>query len=71
MRDNNAEEHDILSSFWDHLGKSHVTDKDMRIAIRAVVIKLGLEKNRILPGRVRSHSFRTGEGNGAEIYRDR
>ena len=60
MRVNNAKEHDILSSFWNHLEQSHVTDKDMRIVTRAAVIKMGLEKNGISPERVGSHSIRAG-----------
>ena len=60
MRENHAKDVDILSSYWDHLGQGHVTDEDMRIAIRRAVISLKLEKNGILPTRVGSHSFRAG-----------
>ena len=60
MRDNAADNMDIISSFWGHIGHSHVTDKDIRIAIRHALITLRLDKNGILPGRVVTHSFRTG-----------
>ena len=60
MRNNNAKEDNIRSSFWDHLGQAHVTDGDMRIVIRRAVITLGLLKNGILLGRVGSHSFQEG-----------
>jgi len=40
MRSNKAVADDILSSFWDHIGKAHVTDEGMRIGIRAAVITL-------------------------------
>jgi len=60
MRANNADKNQIISSFWDHLGIGHVTDKDMLVEIRRAVIKLGLEKNGIIPSRVGTHSFRAG-----------
>ena len=60
MRTNCASDNDILSSFWDHLGQGHVTDEDMRVAIRRAVIALRLEKNGILPSRVGTHSLRAG-----------
>ena len=61
MYNNNAKLDDIISSFWDHLGKCNVTDDDMRVAIRRAVIMLGLSKNGILRSRVGSHSFQAGE----------
>ena len=60
LRDNNADENDIISSFWDHLGQSHVTDVNMRTSIRAAVTSLGLTKQGITPTRVGTHSFRAG-----------
>ena len=60
MRDNNADDNDIISSFWDHLGQGHVTDGDMRVAIRRAVIALRLDKHGFSPSRVGTHSFRAG-----------
>ena len=60
MRDNNAKEDDIMSSFWDHLGLAHLTNEDKRITIRRAVITLRLSKNGILSERVGSHSLRSG-----------
>ena len=58
MRDNNIKEDDIISSFWDHLGKSNMIDNAIRIAVRRSVITLQLSRKGILPDRVGSHSLR-------------
>ena len=60
LRDNNATPHDLLSSSWDHLGQAHVTDEDMRRAIRAAVLRLNLSQHGITPERVGTHSLRAG-----------
>ena len=60
LRDNNAKQNDILSAYWDHLGKTHITDKDVRRATKAAVLKLGLAANVVTPCRVGTHSLRAG-----------
>lgn len=64
MRNNNADDNDILSSFWDHIGQCHVTDEDIRVAIRRAVITLRFNKSGFLPSRVGTHLFRA-DGGGA------
>jgi len=51
---------DIVSSFWDHLGREQVNDDNMKVVIRRAVIKLGLIINRILPARVEIQLLRAG-----------
>ena len=46
--------------FLDHPRQLHVTDENMRVAIRRAVISLKLDKHGILPSRVGTHSFRAG-----------
>ena len=60
LRQHNAITTDLLSAHWDHIGQAHVTDEDMRRAIRAAVLKLGLSTHGITPDRVGTHSFRAG-----------
>ena len=57
MRNNGAVDNDTLSSFWDHIGHSHVIDEYIRIAIRRAVITLQLDRNENLPSRVGMRSF--------------
>ena len=60
LRDNNAKQTDLLSTYWDHLGKAHITDEDIRRALKAAVLKLGLSSNGITPDRIGTHSLRAG-----------
>ena len=60
LRDNNALKDDIISSYYDHLGVGHVTDEEIRKAVKRAVIKLGLAKNGLTENRVGSHSLRAG-----------
>lgn len=38
LRDNGAEQDTLISTYWDHLGKTQVTDDDMRVAIRYAAV---------------------------------
>jgi len=60
LRDNNVKTADIISSYWDDLGKGNLTDVDIRVALRRAVILLGLSKNGITAERVGMNSLRTG-----------
>jgi len=60
LRDNGAGQDTIISIFWDHIGRTQITDDNMRVAICRAVVKLGLENNGILAARVGSHSFWAG-----------
>ena len=55
MSDNGSKEDDIISSFWDHLGKANMTDEDMMIKTRRAVITIYLSKNGVLTESVGSH----------------
>jgi len=60
LRDNNVKTADIISSYWDDLGKGNLTDVDIRVALRRAVILLGLSKNGITAERVGMNSLRAG-----------
>lgn len=60
LRDNNAKTADIISSYWDDLGKGNLTDVDIRVALRRAVILLGLSKYGITAERVGMNSLRAG-----------
>ena len=60
LRDNGAKADDLISTFFDHIGKGHVTDDDMRKSVRRAVTVLRLEKHGILASRVGTHSLRSG-----------
>jgi len=62
LRDNNAKETNLISSFWDHIGKDSLTDTDICVAIRRAVILLDLQKNKITSARLGTHSFQSGGG---------
>jgi len=40
LQNNKAKKDDLISIYWDHLGKAHVKDEDMKITIRRAVITL-------------------------------
>lgn len=46
----------------DHLGPAHVTDDDMRVALRYAVAKLCLERKGFPASRVGTHSLKAGGG---------
>ena len=46
LRDNDAKQDTIISSYWDHLGKGSITDVDTRVTVRRAVILLHLEKTK-------------------------
>jgi len=52
LHDNNAKQTDLISSFWDHIGKGSLTDVDVCVAIRRAFILLDLQKNGITSARV-------------------
>jgi len=60
LQDNRAKDTDIISSYWDCLGKATVIDVDIRVALRQAVIKLDLGKNGIIATRVGSHLLQAG-----------
>jgi len=57
LRDNRTNDIDIISSYWDHLGKATVIDMDVRVALRRAMIKLDLGKNGRIATRVGLHSL--------------
>ena len=60
LRENKAKDDDIISSYWDHLGRGTLTDVDIRVSLRRAVILLDLGKNGITAERVGTHSLRAG-----------
>ena len=60
LREHNAKANDIISTYWDHIGKGNITDVDIRVALRRAVILLDLQKNGITSDRVGTHSLRSG-----------
>ena len=60
LRSNKASPDDIISSYWDHLGKGNLTDVDIRVAVKRAVITLKLARNGITAARVGTHSLRAG-----------
>jgi len=60
LRKHNATPDTIISTYWDHLGKSTVTDGEILKSVRHSVIKLNLAKNGITDDRVGTHSLGAG-----------
>jgi len=60
LRDNNASLDTIISTFWDHLDSSHITDVNIRRSVKRTGIKLDLAKHGITEGRVDTHSLCAG-----------